>query len=125
MTTNQPSRLDRIESSLEQLAQRQEITQSQLEQLTQRQETTRFQLEQLTQRQEITRSQIDSQVSVVAELRTTAKLLLQVVNQHQQNFEVITAEIREIRGEIRGLQTENRRILDRLEQHFSDGHGGQ
>ncbi|MGV0027540.1 hypothetical protein [Phormidesmis priestleyi] len=111
MTTNPPDRLDRIESSLEQLTQRQEITQSQIDQLT--------------QRQEITQSQIDSQGSVIAELRTTAELLLQVVTQYQQNFEVIAAEIRDMTTEIRGLQTENRRILDRLDQHFSDGHGGQ
>ena len=33
------------------------------------------------------------------------------------------AVIREMQAEVRGLQTENRRILERLEQHFSDGHG--
>lgn len=33
-------------------------------------------------------------------------------------------DMHEMQSEIRGLQTENRRILERLEVHFSDGHGG-
>ncbi len=33
-------------------------------------------------------------------------------------------DMHEMQSEIRGLQTENRRILERLEAHFSDGHGG-
>lgn len=31
--------------------------------------------------------------------------------------------IREMQSEVRGLQVENRRILERLERHRSDGHG--
>jgi uncharacterized protein YoxC len=31
--------------------------------------------------------------------------------------------IRQMQSDIRGLQTENRRILERLERHLSDGHG--
>jgi hypothetical protein len=31
--------------------------------------------------------------------------------------------IQEMQSEVRGLQTENRRILERLEAHFADGHG--
>jgi hypothetical protein len=33
---------------------------------------------------------------------------------HQQNFNAVISEIREIQNEVRGLQTENRRILDQL-----------
>jgi hypothetical protein len=36
----------------------------------------------------------------------------------------IVEQVGEMQSAIRGLQTENRRILERLEQHFSDGHGG-
>jgi len=31
--------------------------------------------------------------------------------------------MRQMQSDIRGLQTESRRILERLEQHSSDGHG--
>jgi antirestriction protein len=34
--------------------------------------------------------------------------------QYQQNFEVVHNEIRRISEDVRGLQTENRRILDHL-----------
>ncbi|NJM76897.1 MAG: hypothetical protein HC852_15290 [Acaryochloridaceae cyanobacterium RU_4_10] len=40
--------------------------------------------------------------------------LLNVVNIHQGNFEVMLGEMRRIGEEVRGLQTENRRILDHL-----------
>jgi hypothetical protein len=40
--------------------------------------------------------------------------LLNVVNTHQGNFEVMLVEMRRIGEEVRGLQTENRRILDHL-----------
>jgi chromosome segregation ATPase len=39
-------------------------------------------------------------------------------------LQLMQQEIQEIRSDIRGLQTENRRILERLEAHFGDGHGG-
>ncbi|MBW4670411.1 MAG: hypothetical protein KME60_24100 [Cyanomargarita calcarea GSE-NOS-MK-12-04C] len=102
MTNSQPDRLDRIEATLERVSQ-----------------------------------QLDNQVVVNAELRqTTAQLtdaanvlmtsvtsIAGIVAQHQQNFEAVIQEIREIRAdtremqsEIRGLQTENRRILDHLER---------
>lgn len=50
----------------------------------------------------------------VTEVRVTAEALLQTVVIHQSNFETLVAEIRDIKTEIRGLQTENRRILDHL-----------
>ena len=52
----------------------------------------------------------------VVELRATAEALLQTVQIHQQNFEVIVGEIRQMQSDIRGLQTENRRIWERLER---------
>ncbi|MBD2440631.1 hypothetical protein [Nostoc sp. FACHB-110] len=59
---------------------------------------------------------LDRQLQVNAELRLTAEALLQTVQVHQQNFEVIVDEIRQMHSEIRGLQTENRRIWERLER---------
>jgi hypothetical protein len=40
--------------------------------------------------------------------------LLNITQIHQQNIELVVADIREMQAEVRGLQTENRRILDRL-----------
>jgi uncharacterized membrane protein len=65
---------------------------------------------------------LDRQIQVNAELRTSTEVLkasvgelatstdtiLQIVNQHQDNFMVLVAEIRDIRTDIR-------RILDRLD----------
>ena len=39
-------------------------------------------------------------------------------------MEIVQSSISEMQAEVRGIQTETRRILERLEQHFSDGHGG-
>lgn len=66
-------------------------------------------------------SALDRQIQVNAELRTSTEVLkasvgelatstdtiLNIVNQHQDNFMVLVAEIRDIRTDIR-------RILDRL-----------
>lgn len=101
MTQDRGDRLDRIETTLERVSQ-----------------------------------QLDNQVVVnaelrqqVADLRGASEALLQTVNQHQENFMVLVTEIRNIRedirvtqsqvaemqSEVRGLQAENRRILNRLE----------
>lgn len=67
-------------------------------------------------------SVLKNQVQVIAELRTSSEVLrtsvreltstsesiLRIVNQHQENFMVLVAEIRDIRADIR-------RILDRLD----------
>lgn len=59
---------------------------------------------------------LDRQLQVNADLRVTAEALLQTVQIHQQNFEVIVGEIRQMQSDIRGLQTESRRIWERLER---------
>ncbi len=68
-----------------------------------------------------TDERLDQLATTAAETRITAEALLQTVIIHQQglepsqrNFEIVMAEIRNITLEIRGLQTENRRILDHL-----------
>jgi hypothetical protein len=40
--------------------------------------------------------------------------LLNISQIHQQNIELVVTDIREMQAEVRGLQTENRRILDQL-----------
>jgi hypothetical protein len=64
---------------------------------------------------------LDRLASTVERLATSTerdegniRSLLNVVNIHQGNFEVMLTEIRRIGEEVRGLQTENRRILDHL-----------
>ena len=65
-------------------------------------------LDELRQRQENTLQQLDNQVAVNAqlrtsttELRTTAEALLQIVTNHQQNFERLTNELNADRQEWR------------------------
>jgi ABC-type transporter Mla subunit MlaD len=56
----------------------------------------------------------------ISELKSSADGLLNVAQIHQQNFEIVITEIREMQAEVRGLQTENRRILDQLINRNSD-----
>ncbi len=42
------------------------------------------------------------------------RALLNITQIHQQNIELVVTDIREMQAEVRGLQTENRRILDQL-----------
>jgi hypothetical protein len=63
----------------------------------------------------------DQNIRSISRLETSVESLVNVAQQHQQNFEMIFGElqrqgsdIREMQAEVRGLQTENRRILDQL-----------
>lgn len=113
MTTGEPSRLDRIESILEQVVLSQRETQSQIAE---------------------TRNLVDSNAraieansAAISELKVTQERVFgQIDGLARETLE----EIVRIRGEadedrklIVGLQTENRRILERLESHLSGGHG--
>ncbi len=50
----------------------------------------------------------------ISALKSSVDGLLNVAQIHQQNFETVITEIREMQAEVRGLQTENRRILEQL-----------
>jgi ABC-type transporter Mla subunit MlaD len=50
----------------------------------------------------------------VNRLSNIAELHQQTLDMHQQNFNAVLGQIQEIQNEVRGLQTENRRILDQL-----------
>jgi len=70
-------------------------------------------------------SALDRQVAVNGELRATAEALLSTVQIHQRNFEAVVARFDAMQSEIRGLQTENRRILDRLEHLENDSEANE
>lgn len=59
------------------------------------------------------------------EMRASINDLIDMIGTLSQNADLHWNAIQEMQSEVRGLQTENRRILDRLERHTSDGHGGQ
>jgi hypothetical protein len=57
-------------------------------------------------------------VNVLAEVsernNRDIQALLNISQIHQQNIELVVTDIREMQAEVRGLQTENRRILDQF-----------
>jgi hypothetical protein len=54
-------------------------------------------------------------IEAIAEPNTrNIDILIGIVTAHQERFATVLEEIRDIKTEIRGLQTENRRILDHL-----------
>jgi hypothetical protein len=54
-------------------------------------------------------------LAVVSERNNSdIQALLNISQIHQQNIELVVTDIREMQAEVRGLQTENRRILDLL-----------
>ena len=71
---------------------------------------------------------VDNLRASTADLRTTAEIMLQPLTQHQQNFEIVVNElkdnqqnfeivvneIKDIRADIKGLQLDNRRMLEEL-----------
>ncbi|MBW4636450.1 MAG: hypothetical protein KME30_32610 [Iphinoe sp. HA4291-MV1] len=66
----------------------------------------------MTQDQPSRLDQIESALD--RQVRATSEALLGTVQIHQRNFEAVVARFDAMQSEIRGLQTENRRILNRL-----------
>jgi len=74
---------------------------------------------------------LDTLAGVVAQNAGDIAELGGIVGNFAQQLEIFVDEGRGFRdrmeamqAEITGLRTETRRILERLEQHMSDGHGG-
>jgi hypothetical protein len=65
----------------------------------------------------------ESQVLETTDLRRISSELLDIAQIHQQALRLSQQNFDTMQGEIRGLRTESRRILERLEQHVSNGHG--
>lgn len=70
---------------------------------------------------ELHTNQLAENARQVSDLRSSVASLVQVSVQHQQltdlhrqNFDAIMTHLQQMGDEIRGLQTENRRILDQL-----------
>ena len=57
---------------------------------------------------------VDNLRASTADLRTAAEIMLQTQMQYQQNFEIVVNEIQIIKADIKGLQLENRRMLEEL-----------
>jgi ABC-type transporter Mla subunit MlaD len=113
--TQSNDRLDRIEATLERVSQQldnQVVVNAELRQSTQELRQTTSSLAQTTSSLAQTTVALTDAVNV---LMTSVTSLTGVVSQHQQNFVVITEQMQEMQSEIRGLQTENRRILDILQ----------
>jgi Mg2+ and Co2+ transporter CorA len=66
--------------------------------------------------------QIANNSRQIAENTAAINTLIRATTQQQRNFEMMllrfnrSTEIREMQSEVRGLQTENRRILEELQQ---------
>ena len=56
---------------------------------------------------------LDRQVQVNAELLSSVNSLVNAVNQHQENFMVVVAEIRSIREDMQIIQTDIQRTANR------------
>lgn len=61
-----------------------------------------------------TDDRLDQLADAVESNNRNIDILVGIATGQQQRFAAVLDEIRDIKVEIRGLQTENRRILDRL-----------
>lgn len=99
-------RIDRIEAILERIAEQQEQAQQLVNSNARSIEATSNAIAELRQTQEVDRADFRSSIEDVVGMVGT-----------------LATEMHTMQSNILGLQTENRRILERLETHFSDGHG--
>jgi regulator of protease activity HflC (stomatin/prohibitin superfamily) len=76
----------------------------------------------ITKQQAATQQQVDANVRAIADLR---ELMAQQAAETVQWFADVVNQADEDRKLIVGLQTENRRILEFLGRHISDGHGAE
>jgi len=107
MTPSEPSRLDRIEALLGILADRQNSTQQQLDQSAAisnaRTETIFLAIQQIVEQQQAAQADFRASITDVVQVFTT-----------------LAEQVAEMQSEVRGLQTENRRILDILQNRADD-----
>jgi uncharacterized protein YoxC len=97
--------------------------QQRLESLEEEMETVKDLLMSAARYAESANQRLD-RVSVQQETNTLAiGQLVNAVSRLTETSDQALKAIQEMQSEVRGLQTENRRILDRLERHMGDGHG--
>jgi hypothetical protein len=64
----------------------------------------------------------EGQAAKTSDLRRISSELLDIAQIHQQALRFSQQNFDTMQGEIRGLRTESRRILERLEHQVSNGH---
>ena len=126
-------RLDRLEAIAETtliavraLTDQQQTLTNQQQTLTNQQQTLTDQQQTLTnQQQTLTNQQqllTNQQEALAAQLHDEVTNVMAMVTIMAQNADRHWEAFTQIQVEIRGLQTENRRILERLEAHMRDDH---
>jgi NAD-dependent SIR2 family protein deacetylase len=131
MSNSEPSRIDRLEvmagDILQALREQRQAMQEQREMNAAMQEAQNADrasfLQALSQQQDLNAAMQETQNVDRAEFRAHVENTFEAITILAQNGDRQLAAIQEIQSEVRGLQTENRRILERLEAHFADGHG--
>ena len=93
--------------------------------------TDQQRFEQIENRLDRLEAIVEANTNTMVDLRIAVSSLIETSNQFQRNFEVMAAEIVSLRrdftvmqSEIRGLQMENRRILDHLFGQQGNGERG-
>ncbi|MFN6474358.1 MAG: hypothetical protein RMY36_032395 [Nostoc sp. SerVER01] len=111
MTQKQPNRLDRIEELLLQTALQQQANTEAIDNLKQRFDDVGDRLEQTTQA--ISRLEAN-QEALQQQLEASISHLVGPIGDFVEEAQQDRAVIREIQSEVRGIQTENQRILQYL-----------
>jgi predicted nucleic acid-binding Zn-ribbon protein len=101
------------------LTDQQQTLTNQQQTLTDQQQTLTNQQQTLTDQQQTLTSQ---QESLATQLHDEVTNVMAMVNIMAQNADRHWEAFMQMQAEIRGLQTENRRILERLEAHMRDDH---
>jgi phage shock protein A len=109
---NGSSRLDRIESLLLQLAESSVRHDNEFSRWEQR-------MDRAAERMDRIEATVDGNAQAIAQMQQSHD---QLIHESLEWFGQVFTRIDEMQSEVKGLQTENRRILERLEQHMSNGH---
>lgn len=122
MTTDQ--RLNDIDQRLEQLTTISEQIVSRFQGLDARTEAIFLALDQLRQRQEASQSQIERLGEEQHNLTSLVGALIQGIDRTATEAAADRAVMTQMQSEVRGLQTENHRILEYLQEQRRGGNGG-
>ncbi|MBW4491433.1 MAG: hypothetical protein KME12_27110 [Trichocoleus desertorum ATA4-8-CV12] len=124
MTTEQ--RLDSIDQRLERLTTISEQVVARIQGIDARAEAIFLALDQLRQRQEASQSQIERLGEEQHNLTALVGALIQGIDRSAAEAAADRAVMQQMQSEVRGLQTENHRILEYLQEQRRDdaGNGG-
>lgn len=120
-------RLDRIEELLTQTALQQQQTALQQQRNTENIERNTENIGTLDRKLEVLIEATARNSGEITELKgisqNFSENLMLIIEEQRRDREEFRHRMDLMQSDIRGLQTENRRILERLENHASDGHG--